>query len=573
MKPLLLSLALFTIISGVFVLYNNQEKSEQADFYKQDVIPFCGQLSAENPGKSESGKFIMPLPGSGHYFYKISTTNDSAQFYFNQGLTMYYSYHMREALASFMESSRFDPRHPMPYWGQALAMGPYYNAAHSYLMPAAIPEIVTKMNRASIYGNASENTFIKAMTLRYSDDISDADRKNLNIAYADAMKKLATSDINNVDVMALYVDAVMLIHAWDFWNADGSAKAWTQELVSICENILKKNPNHPAALHYHIHLTEASRHPETALPNADKLKNLLPGIAHMVHMSSHEYQRNGLYAKGVEVNDIADKNLLHYDSLAPHLQLNKHSTHYFAVQTYCAMSGGMYKTGMRDALRCRKSVAPTPQQTYDQYMFMMPVLTLVRLGKWEEILKDSVMPDPKWSYASLLSNFAKGLAFINTGDLTSAKKQLELLQQNSKDPILTKVRIPFNAPVSMADIAGEILNSSILFYEKKYDEAFRGLNKAIKIEDSLVYTEPNDWPIPARQFLGAFLLKTGKSALAEKVYREDLALNPGNGWSLIGLMQSLKVQRKNSQLASYKTRYLRAFSGADILPTSSVYLK
>lgn len=291
----------------------------------------------------------------------------------------------------------------------------------------------------------------------------------------------------------------------------------------------------------------------------------------MVHMSSHEYQRNGLYAKGVKVNDIADQNLLHYDSLAPHLQLNKHSTHYFAVQTYCAMSGGMYKTGMRNALRCRKSVAPTPQQTYDQYMFMMPVITLVRLGKWEEILKDSITPDPKWSYASLLSNFAKGLAFINTGDIRSAKKQLELLYQNSSDPILTKVRIPFNAPISMATIAGEILNATILFSEKKYEEAFSSLNKAIKIEDNLIYTEPNDWPIPARQFLGAFLLKTGKYALAEKVYREDLALNPGNGWSLIGLSQSLKAQRKNNQLVSYKEKYMRAFSGSEIIPSSSVY--
>ncbi|GLU53703.1 hypothetical protein [Dyadobacter frigoris] len=573
MKTLLLSFAFFVIVSGVFVLKNNQENAAQTNFYKQETIPFCGQQPSGNPGKSENGKFIMPLPGSGQYSYKISTTNDSAQFYFNQGLTMYYSYHMKEALASFMEASRFDPRHPMPYWGQALAMGPYYNAAHSYLLPAAIPEIVTKMNETATYGNDDENTLIKTMTLRYSNDISDANRKNLNIAYADAMKKLVTSHTSNVDVKALYVDAVMLIHAWDFWNADGSAKPWTQELVSLCETILKENPNHPAALHYHIHLTEASRHPETALPNADKLKNLLPGVAHMVHMSSHEYQRNGMYAKGVEVNDLADGNLLHYDSLAPYLQLNKRSTHYYAVQTYCALSGGMYQTGMRDALRCRKSVAPTAQQTYDQYMFMMPVLTLVRLGKWNEILKDSIMPDPKWSYASLLSNFAKGLAYVNTGEVTAAKKQLELLHQNSKDPILTKVRIPFNAPVSMASIAGKILHASILFSEKKYDEAFSDLNKAIKIEDNLVYTEPTDWPIPARQFLGAFLLKTGKSALAEKVYREDLELNPGNGWSLIGLSKSLKAQRKNDQLATYKTKYMRAFSGSENIPSSSVYMK
>ncbi|MBE9462379.1 hypothetical protein ACFP1I_10935 [Dyadobacter subterraneus] len=573
MKTLLLSLTFLAIISGVFVLNYHHEKSAQADFYKQEAIPVCGQLPSGNPVKSESGKFVMPLPGAGQYSYKITSTNDSAQFYFNQGLTMYYSYHMKEALASFMEASRFDPRHPMPYWGQALAMGPYYNAAHSYVLPATVREVIDKMNKAATYGNDSEKALISSMTQRYSDDISDKNRKTLNIAYANAMKKLVAGHKSNADVNALYVDAVMLMHAWDFWNADGSAKPWTQELIALCENILKENPNHPAALHYHIHLTEASRHPEAALPNADKLKNLLPGVAHMVHMSSHEYQRNGMYTKGVQVNDLADKNLLHYDSLAPHLQLNKHSTHYFAVQTYCAMSGGMYKTGMRDALRCRKSVSPGPLQTYDQYMFMLPVLTLVRLGKWEEILKDSVKPDPKWSYASLLSNFSKGLAFVNTGDVIAAKKELEMLQQNSKDPILSKVRIPFNAPTFMAAIAEDILNASILFSEKKFDKAFDSLDKAIKIEDNLVYTEPNDWPIPARQFLGAFLLKTGKFAGAEKVYREDLVINPGNGWSLVGLSNSLKAQRKNGQLAAYKTKYLRAFASSEKIPSASVYSK
>lgn len=573
MKNFLLSFTFFTIVTGVFMLKFSPEKSGHDDAYTQKSIPVCGQLPAANPVKNRNGKFITPLPGSGQYSYKISTANDSARFYFNQGLTMYYSYHRQEALASFMEASRFAPQHPMPYWGQALAMGPYYNAAHTYLMPAAIPEVIDKMNQAATYGNDRENALIKAMTLRYSDDISDKNRKNLNIAYAAAMKKLVISKTGDVDIKALYIDAVMLIHAWDFWNADGSAKPWTNELVTLCEKILHENPGHPAALHYQIHLTEASRHPEAALPNADKLKNLLPGVAHMVHMSSHEYQRNGLYLKGVEVNDIADRNLLIYDSLAPHLQLNQHSTHYYAVQTYCAMSGGMYQTGMRDALRCRESVAPTAQKTYDQYMFMLPVLTLVRLGKWEQILEDSIAPDPKWSYASLLSNFAKGLAFVNTGNTAGAKKQLELLYQNSKDPLLTKARIPFNAPVSMAAIASQILNASILFSEKKFDESFSSLNKAIKIEDNLIYTEPNDWPIPARQFLGAFLLKRGKSALAEKVYREDLTVNPGNGWSLVGLSQSLKAQKKNKQLASCKIKYTRAFAGSEIIPLSSVYMK
>jgi tetratricopeptide (TPR) repeat protein len=429
------------------------------------------------------------------------------------------------------------------------------------------------MNETISRATNNEKSLIEAMNSRYSADPTDAKRKSLNADYAAAMRSLISQYPADLEIKALYVDAIMLIHAWDFWTTDGSPKPWTEEVVTLCENILKKNPDHIAALHYHIHLTEASHHPEVALPNADKLKNILPGVAHMVHMASHEYQRNGLYEKGVEVNDLADNNLLHYDSLASNLALVKHSPHYFAVQTYCAMSGGMYKTGMRNAIRCRKSVSPSAESTYDQYLYMMPELTLVRLGKWQEILKENVSPDPKWTYASLLSDFAKGMAFVNTGNINNAKKHLSALREKAKDPVLEKRRIPFNAPLPMANIAEEILNASILFAEKKSEAAITSLNKAIKIEDGLIYTEPNDWPIPARQYLGAFLLKMNKPALAEKVYKEDLMWNPSNGWSLIGLSQSLKAQKKNDKLPEYKSKYMTSFSKADVLPTASVYME
>lgn len=570
MKNVLLIILFPLFFAGIFMFGFLQKDQESTGSI--DNITVCAPVAGGSIRPSASGKFISPLPGWGTYAYKISTADDSAQFYFNQGLNMYYSYHMKESLASFKEASRFDPGSAMTYWGQALAMGPYYNAAHSYKMPAEIHDVLKNMNeKAGV--SEREKSLINVMNYRYSEDAADANRKTLNQTYAASTRELILAYPEDLDIKALYVDAVMVIHAWDFWNNDGTSKAWTDELVHLCEEILKKNPDHPAALHYHIHLTEASRHPEVALPNADKLKDLFPGVAHMVHMSSHEYERNGLFEKGVMVNDLADQNLLRYDSLAKNLNLAKHSPHYFAVQTYCAMSGGMYETGIRDAIRCRKSVSPTYETTYDQYLYMLPSLTLVRLGKWDEILKDENQPDTKWTYAQLLHDFAKGMAYIQTGQIKAAKTHLASIQKNIKDPILEKRRIPFNAPLPIARIAEKILNGSILFSEKKYKKAILSLNEAINIEDGLIYTEPNDWPIPARQFLGAYYLKMGKPALAEKVYQDDLIWNPGNGWSYIGLHQIAKKRSNAQQMAEYESKYKIAFSKAEEIPTGSVFLR
>jgi tetratricopeptide (TPR) repeat protein len=569
MKLIILPLTFLSLLLG-FVLFRKTADKKMTSLSSEDIT-LCGSVPGTGIQPMADGKFIVALPGWGNYSYPVSTVSDSSQFYFNQGLSMYYSYHFKEALASFKESARFDPSSPMAYWGQALTMGPYYNAAHSYTKPKTIPQVLELMNQNASNATAREKKLIAAMNARYSTDPTDSDRAALNKAYADKLRSFLKSDPDD-EIKILYIDAIMLIHAWDFWNKDGSAKPWTPEVVALCEKVLKRNPKHPAALHYYIHLTEASRNPGLALGGAETLRDLLPGVAHMVHMSSHAYERSGLYAKGAEVNNLADDNLRYYDLLAKNLDLVKQSPHYFAVQTYCALTGGMYKDAMHYADRARKSVAPNHDGTYDQYLYMLPVMTMVRHGKWEEILKDNVTPDSQWTFASLLSDFAHGLAYLNTGRPDSAYASLERLKIKAKDPVLTKRRIPFNSPVQIAVIAEKILEGAILFEGNNKAKAFLAFGEAVAAEDKLIYTEPKDWPIPARQFLGAYLLKSGKPAAAEKIYREDLIFNPDNGWSLVGLHQSLRAQGKLGQLPKLEEKYRLSFVKADKIPTTSVYI-
>jgi tetratricopeptide (TPR) repeat protein len=535
-----------------------------------DRIMGCSPASLSETGIGADGKFIPPLPGWGNHSYLISTKKDSTQFYFNQGLTMYYSYHFGEAKASFKEAARFDPDCVMAYWGEALSMGPSYNSAHTFIVRKGTGEVLSAMNKNRDHGSPKEILLTEVMNQRYSADTLDLHRRELNMAYADGMKMLMKKYPEDLDIAALYVDAVMLIHPWDFWNNDGSPKPWTPELVKICELILKKQPLHPAALHYYIHVTEASRNPQVALASADILKDLLPNVAHMVHMSSHEYERNGLFARGVSVNEIADQDIMLYDSISK-LFSGRHSSHYFAVQTWCAMSGNMYPKTMPLAVRCRNSVHPAYRETDDQAKYAMPMIAYVRMGKWDEIIADSILPNKEWPLANILYHFSKGMAYARKGKLVEAGKCLDRLRFFEQDPILKVVDTPFNAPIKMSAIADKILAASISFEQKKYDQSVSLLKQAILIEDSQVYSEPKGWLIPTRQYLGACLLQLKKPVQAEQVYREDLRWNPGNGWSSLGLYQSLLAQGKSNQAIGYRKIYLRSFSEADRIPPASVY--
>ncbi|OJV14296.1 MAG: hypothetical protein BGO21_16270 [Dyadobacter sp. 50-39] len=568
----ILPIAALSLLTGIVAF--DRPSPEMATYPDTSgEIAVCGPSYSSQPATLLNGKYVVALPGWGDFSYKVSTSSDSSQFYFDQGLNMYYGYHFKEAVASFREAGRIDSTNAMAFWGQALAMGPYYNAAHLYVKPAEVAQALAKMNSLAAHATGKEKLLIDAMNARYSSDPTDAGRAALNQAYSDKLKNLVTDYPEENEFKLLYIDSKMLMHAWDFWKKDGTAKPWTPELVALCEKALKANPKHPAALHYHIHLTEASKKPEVALASAEALRDLLPGVAHMVHMASHEYERNGLFAQGVEVNNLADDALLNYDMLAKNLSLNKHSSHYFAVQTYCAFSGGMYGDAMRYAQRVRRSVAPKPETTYDQYLFMLPVMAQVRMGKWRQILSDSVTPDQGWIYAGLLSDFAKGIAFANTGRPDSAAARLTALQIKAQDPVLTKRRIPFNTPAEIASIAGKVLEGVVAMSQKRTANGIAALEEAVRLEDQLIYTEPKDWPLPARQFLGAYLLKSGKPAMAEKVYREDLVFNPSNGWSLVGLAQSLKAQGKTKQLAGIQAKYERAFAKAEQIPAGSAFIR
>ena len=522
------------------------------------------------------GRYAPVFPGWGHYHYAVVTTSDSAQFYFDQGLSLYYGYHLTESAASFREAAARDGQCLMAYWGQALAMGPYYNSTYFYKMPQALLPVIGKMNElAAGRGGAGagagerEKDLISAMNARYSADTSDSRRAELNHAYSESMHRLVAKYPDDNDVKALYIDAVMCEHAWDMWDNEGRPKPWTPELVKYCEDILAREPSHPAALHYHIHLLEASLHPEATLASADRLKDLMPGVPHMVHMASHTYQRTGLYAKGVMINDAANAAHQHFRELAPQLHLGENVIHYDAVETFCALNGAMYHKAMESAQKCwdiavaRGGVVSTNMQ----FLSSMRLFALVRMGKWQEILQLQA-PDGRWVYANLLNDFARGMAFVHTGNIAQAEVTLHNLDERLRDPSLKTRILPFNAADHPGAVARKLLESEMLFSRGMTEAAMKEFQAAIANEDGLAYLEPNEWPLPVRQYAGACLLRMGRPAEAEKMYREDLLRNPGNGWSLLGLAQSLEAQHKKDA-PDYFSRAKAAFASAEAMPTAS----
>ena len=511
---------------------------------------------------------IPPIPGSGTHHWEIDTQDDSAQFYFDQGINMYYSFHIIESMASFKKAARFDPNSAMVQWAQALAYGPNINDV-GY---AASPEALAAASKAiELSDNVSEKEklLIVAQNVRYSAD-STAKRAVLNQLYVDRMKDAYKKYPSDPDVGALYADALMLQHPWDLWKIDGDPKSWTPLIRQVLEKVLERNPDHPGANHYYIHVMEPSPYADKALPSANRLGELTPGLSHTVHMPSHIYLRTGHYRRGTEVNEKAVSSYKKsIDLYAPVTGADfLYIIHNLHMQTNHAMMAGQNIYALQSALETRNSISkdylgsPGAFGSYAQYIYMTPVLVHIRFGSWNELI---AMPQPEstYVYANVLHSFGKGMAHVQQGRLREAAQELENIQLLMKDSVLAIPFTPFSSALEGARVAENLLKGSIALREKKMDEAIKSFELAVRTEENMVYNEPRDWLLNPKHYLGNAYLKKGEWEMARKIFQSDLKNNNENGWALFGLYQALMSGHKRSEAQKVLERYEKAFADAD----------
>ncbi|HEX4958222.1 MAG TPA: hypothetical protein VFV46_08605 [Lacibacter sp.] len=579
MKELLLRFTILAVAAFIlaFTVHTFQQPApmDVAAYKKKTVIRCTADWEALKQWLEEVD--IPPMPGAGKYEWKISTGNDSAQFYFNQGINMYYGFHIIEAMASFKKAARFDASCAMLYWAQALTYGPNINDFGYRASPEALLA-VSKARELGATASAFEQALIDAMSVRYTVDSTDATRASLNKAYTAKMKTVYEHFNNIADAHALYADAMMLEHPWDLWNINGTPKEWTPLIRQTLESMLAKFPMHPGANHYYIHVMEPSPFAKLALPSAERLGTTNPGLSHLVHMPSHIYLRTGNYAKGVTVNTNAVNSYQQYTQLfAPVTGADfLYIIHNLHMKTNNAMMMGNEATAVAAALETQQSIPkdylsiPPPLGSYIQYIYMTPVLVHVRFGNWNELLQVP-KPDAAQVYATLLYHFGRGMALANTDQLAQAKTELGAMEVLMKDSSLAVPFTPFSPAIDGAVVAAQLVKGTIALKENKFNEAITAYEKAVEVDDAIVYNEPRDWMLNSKHFLGNAYLQAGNGAKAQAVFERDLVYNNENGWALLGLHKAFVLQKKRKEAAAVNTRFQKAFSRADVQPQAAVF--
>lgn len=496
----------------------------------------------------------------------VPTHSPQAQALFDQGWTLYCGFNHEEAIRSFQAALRADPTCAMAWFGIGLSCGPNINN----------PTMDEEGSRRAFEATQNalllskgwpgvERELIEALAQRYAWP-PPADRGALDRAWADALRAVWQRHPDDPDVGALCAESLLDLHPWDQWTFDGQPQPLTPEIVDILEHVLAIAPENVLANHAYIHALEASRFPERALPSANRLRTLVPGAGHLLHMPAHIDMRLGRYHDASEANRRAIEADRAYVKVAgPGGFYAIYRAHDYQFLGWAAMFEGDSATALAAAREMVQEIPPGLVAAIPQFAesyLGMPLHVLVRFGRWEEILRE---PEPAPGLFATRADwhYARGIALAALGRVDEAA-----LEQVAFEGAAAAVPAGYlhgnNSVAAVLAVAREMLAGEIDYRRELFESAFAHLRRAVELDDHLHYDEPWGWLMPARHPLGALLAEQGRFAEAEAVYRADLVRHPENGWALFGLAECLRERGAAREAAEVERRFQRAWARADI---------
>ncbi|MEU8651964.1 hypothetical protein [Streptomyces sp. NPDC048737] len=498
----------------------------------------------------------------------VTTSSAEAQRWFDRGLVWSYGFHHEEAVACFEEAVRADPDCAMAHWGIAYALGPNYNKPWEFFDDQDLARTVARTHAAvelahDRAGHATpvERALIGALRARYPRDRPAADCSVWNAPYADAMAAVHALAPDDLDVAALYADALMNLTPWQLWDlrtGEPAEGARTREARAVLDAALatEAGARHPGLLHFYVHLMEMSPTPERALPVADRLRDLVPDAGHLQHMPSHLEVLCGNYRAVVADNTraiAADEKYAARAGAMNFYTLYRAHNHHFRI--YGAMFLGRAETALEAAARLEEClpeellrVESPPMADWLEAFLAMRVHVLIRFGRWAEILDLPEPADPElYGMTTAMRHYARGVALSATGRVPEAEAERTRFREAAAR--VPRTRMLFNNTCAdILAIAAAMLDGELEYRKGRHEAAFAALERSIHLDDDLPYDEPWGWMQPTRHAYGALLLEQGRVAEAEAVYRADLGLDdslprpsqhPNNIWSLHGLHECL----------------------------------
>ena len=304
-------------------------------------------------------------------------------------------------------------------------------------------------------------TILPAIAKRYSADPA-AKRADLDGAYGNAMKELSRKYPDDMDAAVLYAESLMDLKPWQLWTSDGKPQEGTLEILSVLESVLARDPDHPGANHYYIHAIEASSTRRRVRRSAERLKTLVPGAGHLVHMPAHIYIRTGNYNGAIDANAnaaIADESYFartKVDGMYPLM----YYTHNFQFLATAAGMVGQSKKAMDAAAKAVANAAPLAgRDPMAEYVLPWSLYAMVRNARWDDVLAHTQPADTTPSTLAMW-RYARGVAFTAKNNLDAARQERQNFEM-AKTNVPSDLMLNTNRAHDLLHIAEAVLDARL----------------------------------------------------------------------------------------------------------------
>lgn len=515
----------------------------------------------------------------GNLNYPIETHSKLAQRYFNQGLTLLYSFEYGESIRSFKAALAEDPSCAMCAWGLGLAL----SSKNGTVMSGRERDEAADAMRLSLKlvnpNNTKEVAYIRALQQRRSSKVykkrhhfaiycggKGSVTLNETFNYADAMRKVVKNFPEDVNAKVLLAAALFDVLDWNLWSIEGKPQVTTLELIQILEEAIALDKDHIGANHYYIHALEHSPNPEKALESAKRLNDLNTGIEQLAHAPAHLYYALGNYTEAGMANQQALEAEKQY-RLDCQQQGVKPETNFLYYHNLHSRVAALSMEGNATlAIQNAETLSSNIPQKNANLQGFMPVyiLTLARFGDWQSIL--SVQnTEPQYQYALGMWYYAQGLANIHTGNAALAAQYLRGIKE-----IVSEGGVPRNfgqEGLYQLQIAYEVLAGVLANHYEHVEDMITHFKAAVDLQDKMVPKGPPSWYFPTRELLAKALLKTKKTEEAKAVFEALLKQNKNDPWALYGLMLCYTELGDTTKAKDYQKQFADVWKNHETMPT------
>ena len=469
----------------------------------------------------------------GTYRRPITTTSEEAQTWFDRGLIWVYGFNHEEAAKCFEKAIAADEGCAMAYWGLAYALGPNYNKPWDVFDERERTANLKRTNAAarqaetlSAPAEPVERALIHAIQSRYPRQRMTKDFSLWNKKYAEAMESVYRKFSDDLDVAALYADALMNLTPWALWDihtGEPTPGSRVLEAKQVLDQGIATEDGfkHPGLLHSYIHLMEMSSTPEKALTIADRLRDLVPDAGHLRHMPSresiyipsrfHSSQNTnqrflgldldimcGDYRRAIAANSeaiLADERFVAQEG--PFNFYSLYRTHNYHFRIYAAMFSGQSKIALESVAQIEKSfpeellrVESPPMADWLEGILSMRVHVFIRFGLWHDLLSLEFPKDQElYCVTTAMIYYGKGVALAATGKVEEAEEERTRFRDAVKR-VPSSRTVFANKCIDVLDVAGAMLDGELAYRQGNFDLAFEELRRSISLDDALPYDEP-----------------------------------------------------------------------------------